>query len=470
MRLSVIVPVYNVQSYLEECLTSLLVQTEPFDEIILINDGSTDKSEEICKIYCKEYDNFTLISQSNHGLAATRNLGIKKATGDYIIFVDSDDYIKKETSRVLKRTLQLKDIEVLYYNAEIRYDISFKEKEDAFMHGNSLNENCMTGMEYLIDVFPRKYTVSACLAAYKREFLLQNYILFPEGIYFEDNFFTLQVLTKAKKIFGICDFLYVRRYRENSIMTSKITKKKCQDLVTVQKLMCEYLLDNSIWLGKRKLLKRFISSGFLNTFFELSRFQDKNLINELKHNFVRLFLDSWIELFCEEDNEWGIDLAFLLALKYGKTISIHLKKNNFFETISFDEMIERQKKRIKDKVIIKFSILPLKNERLKVGIYGIGKHTQLLIKLYQKEIGEIYSKVFFIVSSSDGVLEFCGKPIFSCNEISCDTDYIILSSYLYQQEMYDNLCKIGFDKEKIFTLYEENDICDLIMLDWVMRE
>ena len=285
MRLSVIVPVYNVQLYLEKCLASLLEQTEAFDEIILINDGSTDESKKICETYCREYDNFTLINQNNHGLAATRNLGIQKATGDYIIFVDSDDYIKKETNKILKHTLQLKETEVLYYNAEIRYDISFKEKEDAFKHGNCLNENYMTGIEYLIDVFPRKYTVSACLAAYKREFLLQNDISFPEGIYFEDNFFSLQVLTKAKKIFGISDSLYVRRYRENSIMTSKITQKKCQDLVTIQKLMWEYLLDNHNLLEKRKFLKRFVASGLLSTFFELSKFQEKDLINELKYNF-----------------------------------------------------------------------------------------------------------------------------------------------------------------------------------------
>lgn len=470
MRLSVIVPVYNVQSYLEECLTSLLLQTEPFDEIILINDGSTDKSKDICESYCKQYNNFILINQNNRGLAATRNLGLQKAMGDYVIFVDSDDYIKKETNILLKKALQLEKVEALYYNAEIRYDISFKEKEDAFKHANILNEKYLTGIDYLTDVFPRKYTVSACLAAYKREFLLQNHILFPEGVYFEDNFFSLQVLTKAKKVFGISNSLYVRRYRENSIMTSKTTKKKCQDLVTIQKIMWEYLLENQIWSKKRKLLKRFVASGLLSTFFELSKFQDKALTNGLKCNLAKLFLDSWIELFFESDNDWGTDLAFLLALKYGKLIPGGLKRNAFLKKVTFDEMIKCQEKMIKDKITIELSALPFEDKKLRVGIYGIGKHTQLLIKLYQKEIGEIHSNIFFIVSSNEGVSDFCGKPIFLYNEIPCNVDYIVLSSYLYQQEMYNNLCEIGFDEKRIFTLYKATDICDLIMLDWVMRE
>lgn len=470
MRLSVIVPVYNVQSYIEECLNSLLVQTEPFDEIILINDGSMDKSKEICESYCRQYTNVTLINQNNCGLAATRNLGLQIATGDYIIFVDSDDYIKKETNMILKNTLESKKIEILYYNAEIRYDVSFKEKEDAFKHENSINEKYMTGMEYLMYAFPRKYTVSACLAAYKREFLVHNHIYFPEGIYYEDNFFSLQVLTKAKKVFGISNSLYVRRYRENSIMTSKISKKKCQDLAIVQKIMWEYLLKNQIWSSKRKLLKRFVASGLLSTFFELSKFQSKDLINELKCNLAKLFLDFWTRLFLEEDNEWETDLAFLLALKYGKIIPEDLKKNVCFKNVNLDKMIKYQEKKIKNKIIIELSALPFGDKSLRIGIYGIGKHTQLLIKLYQKEIGKIYSDIFFIVSSSEGVSNFWGKSIFLCNELPCNTDYIVLSSYLYQQEMYNNLCEIGFDKKRIFMFYKDTDICDLIMLDWVMRE
>ena len=92
--ISVIVPVYNVEKYLEECLDSIQDQTYSDIEVILVNDGSTDSSKEICKKYCKQDSRFLLINQENQGLSAARNKGVEISTGEYIVFVDSDDIIK----------------------------------------------------------------------------------------------------------------------------------------------------------------------------------------------------------------------------------------------------------------------------------------------------------------------------------------------------------------------------------------
>ena len=98
---SVIVPVYNVEKYLQGCLESLLNQTVDFSklQVLLINDGSKDSSEEICKSYAEKYDNIFLFSKENEGLSRTRNFGLSKATGKYIFYLDSDDTLKPETIR-----------------------------------------------------------------------------------------------------------------------------------------------------------------------------------------------------------------------------------------------------------------------------------------------------------------------------------------------------------------------------------
>ncbi len=106
-KLTVIVPVYNVEKYLDECISSLLSQTEAFDEIILINDGSTDQSEKICEKYCLEYSCIRLMSQGNRGQGAARNKGIVNATGDYVIFVDSDDYVSLDMGRKIKEYIHI---------------------------------------------------------------------------------------------------------------------------------------------------------------------------------------------------------------------------------------------------------------------------------------------------------------------------------------------------------------------------
>lgn len=117
--ISVIVPVYNVEEYLEQCLDSLCKQIEVFDEVILVNDGSTDASQRICKKYCYLNKNFILINQRNQGLSSARNNGLKIAKSNYILFVDSDDYVCLDMAHIIKNKLVTEKLDVLYYSANI---------------------------------------------------------------------------------------------------------------------------------------------------------------------------------------------------------------------------------------------------------------------------------------------------------------------------------------------------------------
>lgn len=99
--ISIIVPVYNVEEYLNECLDSIKRQTYKNIEVILVNDGSTDGSKEICERYCKNDSRFKLINQENQGLSETRNVGVRASIGEYIFFVDSDDVVKVDILEIL---------------------------------------------------------------------------------------------------------------------------------------------------------------------------------------------------------------------------------------------------------------------------------------------------------------------------------------------------------------------------------
>ena len=111
--ISVIVPVYNVEEYLDECLESIKRQTYKNIEVILVNDGSTDNSQEICERYCQQDPRFHLINQENRGLSGARNRGIQESTAEFITFVDSDDIIKDDMLYQLIEKMDSEDIDIV---------------------------------------------------------------------------------------------------------------------------------------------------------------------------------------------------------------------------------------------------------------------------------------------------------------------------------------------------------------------
>ena len=219
---SVIIPVYNVEKYLRQCLDSVCNQTLADIEIICVNDGSTDKSLDILKEYSEIDERITIISQENRGLAASRNVGLKNASGRYVYFLDSDDYIDLEC------------LEKLFKNAISNGSdaVLFKfQKVDDFKNVHK------RGIEFRIDkIFGdidyddftftygdvRRHVMnsafSACLKLYKREFIEQ--FEFPLGLNFEDVPVHVKVMLNAEKLSFVPEFLYYYRSNPDSILNS----------------------------------------------------------------------------------------------------------------------------------------------------------------------------------------------------------------------------------------------------------
>ncbi len=217
--ISIIVPVYNVENYIKDCLDSILNQTFCEFELILVDDGSTDKSSEICDEYASKDNRISVIHQTNRGLSAARNTGLEKAKGNYIGFVDSDDTITKNMYQVLYDNL-------IEYQADLSVcSVYEKRKNNRWQIEQPKYENVVkiySGTELINYLTYQKYQTLLPMAnnkLYRRELI--EHIRYPNGKIHEDEFIIHELLFHAKKVVISKAQLYEYLIREDSITGSK---------------------------------------------------------------------------------------------------------------------------------------------------------------------------------------------------------------------------------------------------------
>ena len=215
-KISVIIPVYNVEKYLNQCFDSVLNQTVKDIEIICVNDGSKDASSDILKEYASKDERFLVINQSNQGLSVARNNGLNAANGDYVAFLDSDDYI-----------LSNDYFEKLYnacekYNADVSVAsiIRGNDKKSDYIFKIDKEEVASSYIDKLLmcDVPDTNYVWNKL---YKRESLLDTGIVFPAGRLYEDLYYTHKVLYYIDKVVSVPDVSVFYRKRSDSIVKTK---------------------------------------------------------------------------------------------------------------------------------------------------------------------------------------------------------------------------------------------------------
>ena len=220
IKISVIVPVYNVEDYLAKCLDSLVNQTLEDIEIIVVNDGSPDNSDKIIKEYAKKYDSIKSFKKENGGLSDARNYGIEKATGEYIAFIDSDDFISNDM------------LDKMYKKAKNdKLDIVLCDTINLYENGEQVLVKSNLG--YSNDVV-RNYLISppmACIRLYKRG--LFNNKKKKKSLFYEDLELTPKLVKYTKKIGFINEGLYYYLQRNGSIMKQKEFNDKLLDIFTV---------------------------------------------------------------------------------------------------------------------------------------------------------------------------------------------------------------------------------------------
>ncbi len=213
IAISVLVPVYNVEKTLDRCLKSILNQTFKNYEVILINDGSTDKSGMICDDYVEKYDNFRVIHKENEGLGPTRNLGIIEAKGQYIYHCDSDDWLKENLLEKTYEAITKNDTDILVFGYEI-----FTEKNndiipyDKIAMSSRVIKNEKEVKSFFVSQYYNSFLVlSACNRLYKRSFLIENDLFFPPLRRCQDMAYSMLLFDKANSVTALeeCYYCYI---------------------------------------------------------------------------------------------------------------------------------------------------------------------------------------------------------------------------------------------------------------------
>ncbi len=227
MKFSIIIPVYNVESYLRECLDSVVAQTYPGWEAICVNDGSTDGSALILNEYAARDNRLKVITQPNGGLSAARNAGVDAAKGEYVLFLDSDDWLEENALEVLSNNMENEDMVCFSGRRYFESDMAFHDADQL------KPQSYASGMDYYNDnaLLPRDFAfVCVVLRIYKRDYLSRHNLRFKEGIFHEDNLFTPLACFYAERVKAVNECLYDYRVRSNSITTT-VNIKRLRDLL-----------------------------------------------------------------------------------------------------------------------------------------------------------------------------------------------------------------------------------------------
>jgi glycosyltransferase involved in cell wall biosynthesis len=236
MEFSIVVPMYNVSTFVKRCIDSIVNQTFRDFELIIVNDGSTDGSLKIAKdaLSGTEIENrLKIINQKNNGVGFSRNVGLKYAQGKYVFFIDSDDFLSVDALRKLHDIIHGNDYDIVFFNAF-----------SVLPNGIKLRKKNLCG-EFLREVIVnneslRKLIILPTLCwnkVYKKSFLENGEIKFPEKIVYEDVVFAPLAVLKAKKIFFLEDAIYNYVQRENSITKRSLDDKQIEDILDANRLL-----------------------------------------------------------------------------------------------------------------------------------------------------------------------------------------------------------------------------------------
>lgn len=282
VKITMVVPVYKVEQYIDKCINSLINQTYKEVEIILVDDGSPDRCPEICDQYAQEDKRIKVIHKTNGGLSDARNVGLKEATGEYVLFVDSDDYIQEDTCERFVSIMGNNRPDIVVGNA---YRLEGNKKY-SMEHKLNTNGKMIEGIDYLKEELKGKSMyMAAWLNLYRTRFLLENKLQFSVGLLHEDEDFTPRAFLKAKAVIGTNLFFYNYMIREDSITMKKDLSKNGLHIIKIcHKLDKEYdcIIDKEL----KELLKDNLVTKYLYA-IQIGKLHKRKYKNNIDKKFLK---------------------------------------------------------------------------------------------------------------------------------------------------------------------------------------
>ena len=306
IKISIIVPLYNVEEYLEECLESIRNQTYTDIEVILVNDGSTDGSKQICERFCDQDSRFKLVTQENQGQSVARNRGFKESRGQYIMFVDSDDVINTDVLEVLLPYMKT-DVDIVECGMTRDKESFFLNKIPTTVFEGNSKEAILNCIAF------RAVKFCAFTKLYRREIVEK--IPFLEGYIYEDVFTGINYLNHIRKIIVIDYIGYYYRIRPNSTMTKSFHEKDL-DIFHVGEKLIESFTDNEYLLPY---------IGYFMFYLGISHYEKEriNKVSPYAHMYENFIQDCSLLAKKSQEvvREYRLLRLYLIAPKYFLTIT-----------------------------------------------------------------------------------------------------------------------------------------------------
>lgn len=434
---SIIIPAYNTDKYIGRCIKSCISQLYKELEIIIIDDASSDNTLAIIKDYMVVDSRIRLIKhEKNLGQSAARNAGLKFASGKYILFVDSDDWIENECVLTCVKNMHDLNADILTFDARTTVDKEFCAdiRISNYKRGNYLIPYVITSgrdfiiKNYLMDFF----SVSVCLLFIRKSILISNNILFKEGILYEDNLFFMQCMLSALHVSYIPYSLYCRFYRNGSTMTSGLTDEKIKSTFVIVESMFNEVC-NGRYCSDVEVL-RFIMNRMNIIIFSVFDMQKER--NDYKFDLE--LLDFVVD---KTKKIWGYLKDIFFACDVKKSDEEYKRITNFLlrlEKIVGCSILDEIKDEVNEygwyhltkKV---YDYLDLSNRENVIGFYGAGEVAEHIFRSLDKYNMPINSDYYFFESETPNERKmFHGKEVIGLNEMyekNVGSIFIISSRY-----------------------------------------
>lgn len=398
-KISVIIPIFNAEKYLEKCLKSIINQTFDDIEIICVNDGSTDKSLDILNRFSKKDKRFKIFSTKNNGQGSARNFGLKKAAGEYVSFVDADDWISEDSFELLYEKAKSFDLDILFFQM-INYINSTGSLVETELYNYSVflnNLDINIPFSY-VDIKDYLFQIAVCPVSklYKKSFLDKNDLFFNENMIFEDNVFFYNAFLKAKNVSFIDKKLYYRRRHSESV-TQNISEKSFDIILATNEML--KLFKNNNWYNQFK-------EGLINHTFSmiLEWFFKVNVILQVDF-FVKIKFESMaLNELCDDFKNYLNDEQSIIH-------ELFIKNNHYIDFMAYYKLSFEDYKFIKETSNYLISVI--------IPVYNSGKI--------------IHRTLHSIINQSIG---FDNIEVILINDNSTDNTADVIDKYA---SIYDNI-------------------------------
>ena len=369
--ISIIVPIYNTDKYLSNCLDALINQTFHDIEIICVNDGSTDNSEKVAKEYVQKDNRIRYIYQENQGLSLARNTGIKASKAPYLMFCDSDDWYDATMCEKMYQAITKNDVDFACCGIQMEYEIEnpTSEKADKNYYRVKYDGVVPVTSELLSDI-----DVSSCNKIMKKELLDKYNIRYPDGLNYEDYCLFFQLLSVSKNIYCLPKYLYHYRRHNNSIMVSTFAGDlKAIDHLKIMLIIYDFLIKNNLWDKWEKAFYNSLLASFYFSYTYLPK-DKKDQAFDVAIPFMKNFSQEKIDTLLSEDKKifWHCILnkicfpePYVKKIKIGGITIIKIKQKKLKYTVLFLglQIFSKKQKKNKEKFYVLY--IPIFKRKIK---------------------------------------------------------------------------------------------------------